>query len=464
MDTPISRRRFLGGATLAMAGAALHACAPNATRPTPSAAPSVERRATLLLRSGHILTMDPAHPEGEAIAIDGDMIVAVGSDADVGAVAAPGALSIDLAGRTVLPGFNDAHCHRIGDRDQSGYESIEAAIDDALAGGWTSISELFVSQERLDELLALDRSSGLRIRVNCYFPVNFENQRFWVWFGEYRPQQTFSAKLRVGGVKLFADSAWTDKMWLTEPHADQPGYRGEAYWTPDELTWVVRSLHADGWQLAIHSCGDAAQDMVLDAYEAALSGEGNGRYRHRIEHLNVVRDDQVRRMADMGILASPQLTWFLATDEPAMAATLGADRTRWVGRWRDLLDAGVPTVFSTDHPYEEVDGTDTSIGWAMRALAVAVDRTAGDPASAPPWRAEQAITVDEGLALLTRAGAYSTFEEDRKGTLSPGKLADLVVLDADPRQVAPGRLADIAVLMTMVGGIVEYHSADVDWS
>jgi predicted amidohydrolase YtcJ len=458
VDGLITRRRLLGGATLAVAGATLGACLPDVARPTPSR--SAARRATLVMHAGHILTMDASRPEADAIAIAGDTIVAVGSDAEVGAVAAPGAQVIDLAGRTVLPGFNDAHCHRIGDRDLSGHDSIEAAIDDALAGGWTSISELFVDQDRLDELRALDEASGLRIRVNCYFPINYENQRFWVWFGDYRPHQEFSSKLRVGGVKLFADSAWTDKAYMTQPHLDQPGYRGEPYWTPDELTWVVRSLHADGWQMAIHTCGDAAHDMVLDAYEAALAGADNADHRHRIEHVMYVRDDQVRRMAELSIVASFQLTWFLATDEPQVAASLGQERTRWAGRWRDLLDAGVPAVLSTDHPYEEVDGTDSSIGWAMRALAVAANRTAGDPASAPSWRADQAITVDAGLDLLTRAGAYATFEEDRKGTITPGKLADLVVLDADPRHAAPDRLADVNVLMTMVGGTIEYRSPD----
>jgi predicted amidohydrolase YtcJ len=458
VDTPISRRRFLGGATLAVAGATLGACVPDGGGPTPD--PATPPRGTLVLHSGHVLTMDPSRPEAEAVTLAGDTIVAVGTDAEARAAAAPGARVIDLRGQVLLPGFNDAHCHRIGDKQLSGYDSIEAAIDDALAGGWTSISELFVDQQRLDQLRALDDASGLRIRVNCYFPVNYENQRFWLWFGDYRPHQALSPMLRVGGVKLFADSAWPAKMFMTAPHLDQPGYRGDAFWTPDELAWVVGSLHADGWQLAIHTCGDAAHDMVIDAYEAALAGGDNAVHRHRIEHLNVVRDDQVQRMADLSILASFQLTWFLAADEARLEQTLGRDRVRWVGRWRDLLDAGVPAVVSTDHPYEEVDGSDSSIGRAMKALAVAVNRTAGDPAAAPPWRGDQAITVTEGLDLMTRAGAYATFEEDRKGTITPGRLADLVVLDADPRHVAADRLADIKVMITMVGGRIEYVSPD----
>jgi hypothetical protein len=456
LDRSISRRRFLGGAALVAAGAALDACLPIAGRPTPI--PRVDRPATLVLRNANVLTMDPTQPEADAIAIAGDTIVAVGKEADVTAVAASGASIVDVAGKTVLPGFNDAHCHRIGDRNISGYGSIEEAIDAALAGGWTSISELFVDQDRLDELRTLDESAGLRIRVNCYLPVNYENQRFGVWFRDYRPHQEFSPKLRIGGVKIFADSAWTNRMYMTEPHIDQPGYRGEVYWTADELTDLVRSLHDDGWQLATHTAGDAAHDLVLDAYEAALAGADNIDHRHRIEHVMAVRDDQVRRMADLAIVASFQLTWFTSDTTPDVESTIGPERLPWIGRWHDLLEAGVPAVASTDYPWVDLAERDNTTGYAMKALSIAATRSSGPGDVPEAWQASQAITVDQGLELMTRAGAYTTFEEDRKGTLSTGKLADLVVLDEDPRRVAPEDLAAVNVAMTMVGGTIEYCS------
>ncbi len=106
----------------------------------------------------------------------------------------------------------------------SGYESADAAIDDALAGGWTSISELFVNQERLDELRALDEAGQLRLRVNAYLPVNYLDDKFGIWFGDYKPRQVFSPRVRIGGVKIFADSAWTNEMYMTEPHTDGTGY------------------------------------------------------------------------------------------------------------------------------------------------------------------------------------------------------------------------------------------------
>ncbi len=302
-------------------------------------------------------------------------------------------------------------------------------------------------------------SSG--IRVNAYLPVNYLDDKFGVWFGAYRPHQIISPRVRIGGVKIFADSAWTNEMFMTEPHTDGARDRGVVYWTGDELTELVRSLHDDGWQMATHTCGDAAHDMVLDAYEAALAGADGAAHRHRIEHVMAVRDDQLRRMHDLSVIASFQLTWFTTDTTPDVAATVGPDRLAWIGRWRDLLEAGVPAVASTDYPYDDLAAeTGTSNGRAMKALSIAVTRRAPSGIEAAPWQAAQTITVEQGLPLLTRAGAYATFEEDDKGTITPGKLADLVVLSDDPRSVAADQLADIKVLMTIVGGRVEYRAPE----
>jgi len=463
VDRPVTRRQFLGGAALVAAGVALDACMPTAASPAPTstaptADPSAGQPAAIVLRNATVLTMDASRPTADTIAISGDTITAVGSEAEILAGIVPGAWNVDVGGRVLLPGFNDAHCHRLGDRGVAGYESADAAIEAALAGGWTSISEFFVNQERLDELRVLDDADRLRLRVNCYLPVNYADDKFGVWFEDYQPRQVFSPHLRIGGVKIFADSALTNEMYMTEPHAD--GTRGAVYWTPEELTDLVRSLHDDGWQLATHTAGDAAHDMVMDAYEAALAGAGNDAHRHRIEHVMAIRDDQVRRMVDLAILASFQLTWFTSDTTPDVEGTLGPERLPMVGRWRDLLDAGVIGVASTDHPWDDLEDAHSVGGRAMAALGVAATRSAGGGDVPEPWQADQTISIEQGLDLMTRAGAHATFEDDRKGTITPGKLADLVVLGDDPRAVSPEALRDVGVLMTMVGGRVEYCSPD----
>ena len=121
-------------------------------------------------------------------------------------------------------------------------------------------------------------------------------------------------------------------------------------------------------------------------------------------------------------------------------ATLGPDRLGSVGRWRDLIEAGVPTVGSTDFPVGHPRRAQRQVRAAMKALSDAATRVGTEAGPPPPWMADQALTVEQGLDLITRAGAYATFEEDRKGTVTTGKLADLVVLSEDPRAVAPADL------------------------
>jgi predicted amidohydrolase YtcJ len=453
MDRTISRRRFLRDLSVVAAAAVLGGCAPSIGRPV---SPSPRRLpADLILRSGRVLTMDPDHPYAEAVAIDGESVVAVGTDAEVTALA-PDARVIDLGGRVLLPGFNDAHCHRIGDRDLAGYGSAEEAIQDALAGGWTSISEMFVDRDRVAELRQLDEAGKLRLRVNGYLPVNYLEQKFGVWFTEFRPHQVVSPRVRIGGVKLFADNAWTTQMYMTEPHLDRPDFRGDVYWTPGELNPLVRSLHDDGWQVATHTAGDAAHDLVLDAYEAALAGADNADHRHRIEHCMALRDDQVQRMRDLAILASFQLTWFSTDANMRAEATLDPQRLVWLGRWRDLVEAGVPAVASTDHPYDDLESFAVPRGGALHAMGAAVTRVLDPDVEPHAWQLAQRLTVEQVLPLMTRAGAWATFEEDQKGTITAGKLADLVVLENDPREVAPADIGRVKVLMTMIGGRAEY--------
>lgn len=458
----ISRRQFLGGAAALAAGAVFDSCAPTTNAPTGSTTPRAEPTPTdaldIVFRGGTILTMDPEQPNAAAVAVQGDSIVAVGSEAEVMAAASPGATVVDLGGRVLLPGFNDAHCHRMGDPEPV----AEAAIRDALAGGWTSITEMLVIAENLDELRSLADEGQLRLRVNAYLapyppadPDEFDKERFGFWFGEYEPRQTLGPCLRIGGVKLFADPYDPNEMLLTEAHADRPGYLGHSFWEPDEFSDLVRTLHDDGWQVATHTCGDAAHDFVMDAYEAALAGADNDLHRHRIEHAIVIRDDQVARMRDLVVIASVQPALMSSDWAADWETALGPERLGWAGRWRDLLEAGVPMVGGTDYP--AVMGRDTpGRSSAMRALWDGATRNGVEAGPAPDWMADQALTVEQGLDLLTRAGAYATFEEDRKGTITVGKLADLVLLSDDPRAVPIADLPAVEVVMTMIDGRVEH--------
>ena len=387
--------------------------------------------------------MDPERPEAEAVALGGGEIVAVGTEEEVRAAAPAGATVVDLGGRVLLPGFNDAHGHRIVSRELIRVDNAGVAIADTLAGGWTSISEMFVNQEQIDELRDLDEAGRLPLRVNVYLPV--DARRGIETWRDYRPHQVISPNVRIGGVKAFADRYFPMDWLLTEPHVGRPGDYGDTDWEPAAFDDLIRTLHDDGWQVATHTCGDAAHDLVLDAYEAALGGADNDIHRHRIEHAFMIRDDQVERMRDLGIIASIQLPLLSADWAADVESNLGPERLPWVGRWRDLLEAGVPVVGGTDAPWTidppEIAGMFTP---AMRALWDGATRAGIEAGPAPAWMTDQVVTVEQGLDLFTRMGAYATFEEDRKGTITVGKLADLVVLSDDPRAVALDDLQAVA--------------------
>lgn len=401
----------------------------------------------------HVITMNPDQPVAEALAIRGGDILAVGDTDEVLSLAHPRFTALlDLNGLTLTPGFIDSHSHWIGNYDLGGYASPEEAAAAAVASGWTSIDELFVTHERLMQLIALDEAGDLPERVNAYFPINAADDKSGYWWEDYgyEPGATFSDHVRVPGIKLFMDHNWG----------------GTIHWTQSELDAVVVDAHQHGWQIAAHTLGADANAMLLNSLELALGDESNAAYRHRIEHLVQVSDDELARMAAKGIIASVQMVgpadW---PDEPAFQAQLldSGDPTGWLMRWRDFVEAGVPTVGNLDAPWVLCPGGTPFRLSAMRAIYEAVTRDGCTPRVLEDWQADQRLTVQQAMELLTINGAYATFEEDSKGSLERGKWADLVILSGDPFSVPAADIDDIEVWMTMVGGEVVYcHPGHAD--
>lgn len=405
----------------------------------------------LILHDAVVLTMDPALPNASAVAVAGDRILEVGSDADVLALAGGGTKIVDLNGLTLLPGFIDSHAHWIGDRGLYGVPSAHRAIQLALEGGWTSLNEQFVNQDRLDELQSLDAEGDLRVRVNGYLPVNYADQRFGMWFKDHVPGQQLGPLFRLAGVKFFIDGCGPSGMYLSEPNRDT-GELGEVYWTRPELTRLVDKVHRAGWQISAHACGDGAVDRILWALRQALDGDRTAR--PRIEHAIVVRDDQLKRMRRLGISPSFQLTfcdsarWFRD-----MRRAFDRDRLGFVCRWRDMAgDPRLHAIGSTDSPYGEGPLHPTS---AMQALLEGTTRIGKPGQEPPPWLRRQRLTLEQALRLLTTSGARGIFAEDQLGAIAPGMLADLVVLSEDPRTVPLDRLDRIEVAMVFVGGALQ---------
>jgi predicted amidohydrolase YtcJ len=412
--------------------------------PVPEASPAPPE---VIYHNGVVLTMEAGQPRAEAIAVRDGRILAVGDDDSVLALRQRQTRVVDLGGRTVLPGFIDSHAHWIGDGlmvDLSAY----SAIDGALRRGWTSINELFVNQGWLETLRVLDGAGELRLRVNAYLPVNFEDDKFGDWFLGYEPRHAYGPRLRLAGIKLFLDHDWGTRF----------------HWGQAELDEYVLLAHRNGWQVSAHTVSAQAHDQYLTAVARAQATYPNPDARHRVEHVIQLRDDQLAKIGELGMIASiqPGIPGDLAA-EAGFPELVARGQTRWIARWRDLVESGVRTIGSTDMPWLVLGlggrATELPHGSPLEAVYQAVTRQSYLGRPPEDWQLAQRLTVDQALRLFTIDAAYGTFEEEVKGSLARDKYADLVILSDDPTTVTVDSLLDIQVLATMVGGHVE-HCAD----
>ena len=235
---------------------------------------------------GRIVTMDEP-PVAEALLIEDGTVTAVGTRDDVLALAGDQVPIVDIGQNVAYPGFIDAHAHWIGDREYYGLETAADAMQAALARGWTSISEQWVNQERLTELETLAADDALPLRVDAYLTLNepqIGGRHFGDWYADRQPGP-ITDHLRVRGLKIHLDT----------------GFELDLLWEPDDLTATVARANEAGWQVAIHVFSDEAQELVLDAFEAAIGPTGPNPLHHRIEHAVQVTDEQLARMVAMGI-------------------------------------------------------------------------------------------------------------------------------------------------------------------
>ena len=239
--------------------------------------------------------------------------------------------------------------------------------------------------------------------------------------------------LRVGYLKAFMDGT------LGSQTARLLDGSGVEITSRAELAEIIRRGASAGLPVAVHAIGDLANREALDAFEETRADWEPLRLRHRIEHAQLLAPDDVARFADLGVTASVQFSH--APSDRDLAERFWADRVDGSYAYRSLLDAGALLVNGSDAPIEELDP------WA--GIVAGVRRTFDDR---PPWRPEQAVTIEEALAATTVNPAWLAGDERRRGRLLPGFLADLVVLDRDPFDLPPEELPDVRVVATMTGG------------
>ncbi|MGI9221878.1 MAG: amidohydrolase, partial [Woeseiaceae bacterium] len=250
-------------------------------------------------------------------------------------------------------------------------------------------------------------------------------------------------RLDIAAVKLYADGALGSRgAALLEPYSDDVENLGLVFLTERQLVESVRKSNDMGFQVGVHAIGDRGNQMVLNAYDK-LQGGRPSPLRNRIEHSQIIALDDIPRFAELGVIAAVQPTH--ATSDMNMAEDrLGAERIKGGYAWRKLLDSGAVIASGSDFPVE--------LSNPFYGLHAAVTRQDRNNLPAAGWYAEEAMTRAEALHSFTLAAAFAAHQEDRLGSLEPGKWADFILLDRDYFTVPAEQIDDIQVLETWVAG------------
>jgi predicted amidohydrolase YtcJ len=527
-------------------------------------------QANLVLYNGDVHTMDAAAPRVRAVAVAGNRVLAVGGDAEMRALLAPGGRAVDLAGHTVVPGFTDCHVHfmnyglSLKRIDLTGARTLEEALsrvaaraETTPAGRWLrghgwdhSLWEggAFPRREQLDSVTPqhpaiLSRKCGhagwansralelAGITGDTPDPPGGEIERdpatgrptgilkdtamdlVYDLLEEPSPQEAVDAievgmahahrlglvgvhtmegaiafracqqlraagkldlrilmqipeenlnaaiqaglrsgfgdeRLRIGGVKIFSDGALGARTaHMLEPFDGESDYCGIAVADAEHLCQVVGRAGRAGLAAFVHAIGDRANREALAAIEASRqAGEGH-HLRHRIEHVQLLHPDDVPRLARLSVIASMQPLH--ATQDIHLADAHWGARCAGAYAWRSLLDTGAVLAFGSDAPVEDLS--------VLKGIHAAVTRRRADGSPGPDgWRPDQRLTVAGAVHAYTAGAAYASGEEAIRGALSPGKLADLVVLSQDIFAVDPMAILETEVMATMFDGEFVY--------
>ena len=531
--------------------------------------------AELVFVNGTVLTIDDRQPVAEAVAVVGNRIARVGSTDEIRGEVGPDTRVVDLAGRTLLPGFNDNHTHPISyglglslidarpaatptlAGVQEAFRAAAANTPTSVRNGWllargyddsrldvrrhptrqeldaatggrpafltrtcghlgvansAALARAGITREAPDpeggqidrdahgEPTGLLRETAMRLvydqlpsrtRAELKDALRAAGERFLAYgitsVGEaairtsdelaaYQelaaagelPVRVFTMMLiddtlealaglgmrtgwgddwlRIGPAKLFQDGSGGGRTAaMTTDYVNDPGNRGITIYDQDGLNERFARAHEAGFQLAAHAIGDLAITMILDAYETVLTKSPKSDHRFRIEHCGMCTPEIIDRMAKMQVVAVPQPNFIYELGD-SYIRNFTEEQLACSYPGRTWFDRGIVAVGSSDVPVVDCN--------VLRNLCSAVTRLTATGLRMGPG---QGVTIEEALVMFTRHGAFASFEEGSKGTISPGKLADLVVLSGDPRAVAAEELPSLAVEMTVVDGRVAYE-------
>jgi predicted amidohydrolase YtcJ len=412
--------------------------------------------ADLIFHNAIIHTMDDLLPGAQAVAIQGNRILAVGSDVDMLALQGQNTQIYDLEQRTMFPGLIDNHSHRLqGALWDKGPDGLAQATRDMAADGYTTVHELYGDAGTIECAQSLAGNNELAVRINCYIPYNTNGGEMVDDWQTYPYTVETDTTVRVVGAKIFADGGSVGAAALTTLYqsGSAEGTYGDIFMTQEQMNTAVFEVLSAGYPVAMHVLGDSGVVVGLDAFEHAFGGGGNV-LRSRMEHLRVMQEGLVDQMADLGIVASIQYTWANATSAPTFENMFLPEVLGWVYPWQRMADQGITIAGGNDYPY-------CSRSQAMQTISMLATRKTYESDVVPDWMQGDALTVAEGIRAMTVTNAWLVFEENDKGTITPGKLADLTILSDDPLSMDPFNVRDITIEMTVMDGEIRHNQIGI---
>ncbi|KAK0485942.1 amidohydrolase family-domain-containing protein [Armillaria novae-zelandiae] len=354
----------------------------------------------------------------------------------------PNGLFIDNAQDLIhKPEATDADLNRL----------FSITVRDALASGLTSIHDAALAPESLAFFKRKAEEKTLPIRI---YGMTYFNESGEYWGDRIVPLiNAGNGRLHCRSVKMFADGALrTGGAALYEPYTDNPTTNGVMRMPPELINKVIPRFLQDGWQVNVHAIGDRANGIVLDAFEKALSGIDVATLRPRLEHAQLLTEADMKRVGELGVIASVQPTHVI-DDMWYAEDRLGAERIKRLYAFRSLVDNKAKITLGSDAPVEGIN--------PLAGFYAAITRLSKDgesPRGPDGWFPGQRLTRQEALRGMTIDPAYASFTESTLGSLVPGKRADFVILSQDIMSVAVDKILETRVVATVLDGRPVYGS------